>query len=75
LRLFIEISVNRSVLINEIAIKLGVKKVILAIDCTKLTIQLLSNVAQGKAAHLSSEMVCFYARIIFFPPILKLFLN
>ena len=45
------------VLINEIAVNLGFKKVILAVDCTKLTIQLLSNVAQGKAAHLSSELV------------------
>ena len=51
----------RTILVNEIAVKLSIKKIVLAIDCTKLTIQLLSNVAQGKAAHLSSELVykCF----------------
>jgi hypothetical protein len=36
------------ILINEIGVKMGVKKLVLAIDCTKLTIQLLSNVANGK---------------------------
>jgi len=44
-------------LINRIATKLGTKKVILASNCTKLTIDMLSNVALGKGAHLSMEMV------------------
>lgn len=44
-------------LINRIAAKLGTKKVIFASNCTKLTIDMLSNVALGKGAHLSMEMV------------------
>ena len=39
------------------ALKLGIKKIIFAQTCTKLTIELLSNVAIGKGAHISSEMV------------------
>lgn len=47
-------------LITEIGEKLNLKKIILAVNCTKLTTQLLSNVAQGKAAHLSTELVFYF---------------
>lgn len=44
-------------LINKIAKKLGIQKVVFANTCTKLTIELLSNVAIGKGAHISGESV------------------
>ncbi len=44
-------------LINRIAANLGTRKIIFASNCTKLTIDMLSNVAIGKGAHLSMEMV------------------
>ena len=50
-------------LINRIASSLNVKKILFAITCTKLTIDLLNNVAIGKGAHVSSEMV-FYFRFL-----------
>ena len=42
-------------LIVDIAQHLNVKKVCMSTNCTQLTIELLSNVAQGKAAHLYDQ--------------------
>ena len=47
----------RMQLINRIAKQLGIKKILFATTCTKLTIELLNNVAIGKGAHISQEMV------------------
>ena len=48
---------KRLQLINQIAKKLSIKKIIFATSCTKLTMELLNNVAIGKGAHISQEMV------------------
>ncbi|CAF0936675.1 unnamed protein product [Brachionus calyciflorus] len=42
-------------LINRIAIELKIKKIIFPVSCTNLTIDMLTNVALGKGAHLSIE--------------------
>jgi hypothetical protein len=44
-------------LINRLAKQVSIKKVAFAQTCTKLTIELLSNVAIGKGAHISTESV------------------
>lgn len=46
----------RSKLISKITTKLGIEKIIFALNCSKLTIDLLSNVAMGKGAHIATEM-------------------
>lgn len=43
-------------LISKIATEIKIIKVILGLNCSKLTVDLLSNVAMGKGAHISSEM-------------------
>ena len=47
----------RTQLISKIATEIKINKVILGLNCSKLTVDLLSNVAMGKGAHISSEMV------------------
>lgn len=47
--------IYRMRLIVDIAKNLNIKKVCMATNCTQLTIELLSNVAQGKAAHLYDQ--------------------
>ena len=56
-KIFLNKNKTRLQLINRIAAKLNVKKILFATTCTKLTIELLNNVAIGKGAHLSQEMV------------------
>jgi len=48
--------INRTQLINRIAKSLNIKKIIFALSCTKLTVELLNNVSIGKGAHISTEM-------------------
>jgi hypothetical protein len=40
----------------RICASLNIDKIILATNCTKLTIEILSNVSLGKAAHLHTEV-------------------
>ncbi len=46
-------------LINKIAHSLNITKCLFAYSQTKLTVELLSNIAIGKGAHVSSEAVFF----------------
>lgn len=46
----------RMKLINKIAKKLAINKILFSLNCSKLTVDLLSNVAMGKGAHISAEM-------------------
>ena len=46
----------RLLLINKIAKELGFRKILFALSCSKLTIDLLSNVAMGKGAHIAQEV-------------------
>lgn len=46
----------RMKLINHIAKEIRIKKIVFALSCSKLTVDLLSNVAMGKGAHISAEM-------------------
>jgi hypothetical protein len=46
-------------LINRIAHCLTIKKIIFAMSCTKLTVELLTNISIGKGAHAASEAVSF----------------
>lgn len=46
-------------LINRIAHSLNIKKIIFAMSCTKLTVELLTNISIGKGAHAASEAVRF----------------
>ena len=52
-------------LISRIAKQLNIKKILFATTCTKLTIELLNNVAIGKGAHLSQEMVFSHISFIY----------
>ena len=47
----------RAKLINKIATELGIKKVLFGLNQSKLAVELLSNVAMGKGAHIATEMV------------------
>lgn len=44
-------------LINRASKELNINKIIFPTSCTKLTVDMLTNVALGKGAHLSTEMV------------------
>ena len=46
---------SRTKLINRIGKELKISKVLFSMNCTKLTVELLSNVAIGKGAHISLE--------------------
>ena len=52
-----DVKIFKLQIINSVANDLNIKKIIFPLTCTKLTIDLLTNVAIGKGAHLSSEMV------------------
>lgn len=52
----------RTLLINKICKDLGFEKVLFALSCSKLTIDLLSNVAMGKGAHIAQEMAIVETR-------------
>jgi len=47
----------RAKLINKVATELGIKKVLFGLNQSKLAVELLSNVAMGKGAHIATEMV------------------
>ncbi len=47
----------RAKLINRISNELGIKKVLFGLNQSKLAVELLSNVAMGKGAHIATEMV------------------